>query len=632
VITVINPIGFDPNNACVGNARQIALGLALYVQDYDEKLPTVVEMSSPEAFQIALVGDVPAKTFICPDTGMGYQPNPAIGEEVLADFIDTRSALTFEDAQAHLYNKLKTVAFLDGHIERGGVTQGDPNRLCFQNTKELALGLESYAEDYDEVLPRTNNQTNFESDIFDYTKNDYYFVCPVTKSRYIPNAAISGKLLNSFPMPSSIAVAQDSVPHPDGAMSICYLDGHATNKDYHIKVECKSNIRQLSSALVNYEQDYGETLPPTDTPADFQSSLSAYTNGNNSLFTCPDTQQPYILNSSISGDKIGSLPLNTPVLKDPSVNADGSNYTLNVDGSITTQAFYIPHSISVDSLGNASLFWFNGSKSVPSVRTFDLSPTGLASNIHTYDSPNLMINPALPPFAVAGIKGDQKVYVWGSGDPENSTPLGVVLTTSNGAIASTAQDGPYDGWTPIALANGGYLQSRILMRYYDGTCALNNLAADGTWAGTVPLIPITGEIPTAISEGRDAYTHILFSESNGGARLWTVSNQNKLTWQHSYALTSNQKMIDVTTGPDVITRMLVDDGNGVAEIWQVDSLGNVTKTSMFSEPTGWSPKQVGVDKSGNLMIFWKNNLLSAKISKYTPSGTVIYDQTYNPMP
>jgi hypothetical protein len=170
------------------------------------------------------------------------------------------------------------------------------------------------------------------------------------------------------------------------------------------------------------------------------------------------------------------------------------------------------------------------------------------------------------------------------------------------------------------------------MRYYDGTCALNNLAADGTWAGTVPLIPITGEIPTAISEGRDAYTHILFTESNGGARLWTVSNQNKLTWQHSYALTSNQKMIDVTTGPDVITRMLVDDGNGVAEIWQVDSLGNVTKTSMFSEPTGWSPKQVGVDKSGNLMIFWKNNLLSAKISKYTPSGTVIYDQTYNPMP
>ena len=169
---------------------------------------------------------------------------------------------------------------------------------CLSNVKQLGLGMIQYAQDYDEMLPRTAIQVptgyyGWETLIYPYVKNDQLFVCPsrttirwnsAVPTTYSPcgygffgpNAAaispsLSSRALGNVSSPATCAMVADSHDtgqyvidgtvissvdngrppeprHNDGA-NFCFVDGHGKwlQKTYY------SNWDATSTAVPNAE-------------------------------------------------------------------------------------------------------------------------------------------------------------------------------------------------------------------------------------------------------------------------------------------------------------------------------------------------------------------------------------------
>ena len=236
--------GVDLNKACVSNARKVALGIGMYVQDYDETLPFT---NNTPIFYAQLLPYVKDKSlFSCPETGLLYLPNAAISGLGLAMFAEPYTTETFRDAQPHK-DTLSTVAFLDGHIERGGVTQypdQTPPKGCIINMKHLGLATLLYAQDYDEMLPPMHTAAEFQEVTSFYLRNNLLYLCPETKQPYHPDPQLSYVPLAKILAPNKTKFLWDAERHTDKTFTAAFLDGHVSrNNPFDPLLDVDNNAR-----------------------------------------------------------------------------------------------------------------------------------------------------------------------------------------------------------------------------------------------------------------------------------------------------------------------------------------------------------------------------------------------------
>src|SRR5258708_643646 len=78
-------------DSCRSNLKQYALGILMYVQDYDERYPP---MKQPAQVEHRVMPYIKNKAvFSCPDTGAEYLPNPALNYGNLASIKSPASTL-----------------------------------------------------------------------------------------------------------------------------------------------------------------------------------------------------------------------------------------------------------------------------------------------------------------------------------------------------------------------------------------------------------------------------------------------------------------------------------------------------------------------------------------------------------
>jgi prepilin-type N-terminal cleavage/methylation domain-containing protein/prepilin-type processing-associated H-X9-DG protein len=106
---------------------------------------------------------------------------------------------------------------------------------CLSNMKQVGLGLQMYAQDYDETLPPRNDgvidfadptskqyRPNFLGSLLPYTKNNKIFACPssepsagdqastpISDGSYLGNAVVMGRPLAVVPEPAAIVYLQE---------------------------------------------------------------------------------------------------------------------------------------------------------------------------------------------------------------------------------------------------------------------------------------------------------------------------------------------------------------------------------------------------------------------------------------
>jgi prepilin-type processing-associated H-X9-DG protein len=196
----------------------------------------------------------------------------------------------------------------------------DRNQQCVFNLAQIAHGVQTYAQDYDERLPQPiafSSIANFKSLVGYYvtgknpSSNDSAYRCPANGNAYYTlNAALGGTQLTEFPDPYVVEVARDSKPHPDGYPNIGFLDGHIERNGVDqmpTDVACRENAHSIALALSEYIQDYDEHYPFQTNDDMFRQSLQPYTRSLR-IFFCPDTRQPYNIAQSFRGKTRAEIP------------------------------------------------------------------------------------------------------------------------------------------------------------------------------------------------------------------------------------------------------------------------------------------------------------------------------------
>lgn len=104
----------------VTNLKMIGLGVQMYADDNDDKLP---DLSDPQTMKVALVIYVSKdksqaeRFFVQPRTGQPYQPNTSLSFQKRTGLIAPSTiAVAFEDEPG--IGGTRAVLFVDGHVDR----------------------------------------------------------------------------------------------------------------------------------------------------------------------------------------------------------------------------------------------------------------------------------------------------------------------------------------------------------------------------------------------------------------------------------------------------------------------------------------------------------------------------------
>jgi len=109
------------------------------------------------------------------------------------------------------------------------------------NLKNIALAVQMFMADYDDVMPDMTDMVAVMDELGEYVRNDEMFFQPDTGQAYGINSSLSQKSLAEVADPVSIAVFYEEEPGEDGMRGVAFLDGHAARVGEaeweHIKAE-----------------------------------------------------------------------------------------------------------------------------------------------------------------------------------------------------------------------------------------------------------------------------------------------------------------------------------------------------------------------------------------------------------
>lgn len=107
----------------------------------------------------------------------------------------------------------------------------------------------------------------------------------------------------------------------------------ATASQSDVDQDSLGNLKLLGLAMTQYLQDYDEKLPPMQSAVAAQKALSPYVKIN-SAFQQPQTHEPYLPNTSLSGRSLASFdnPATMVIYYEASPNLDGMRGVVFLDG------------------------------------------------------------------------------------------------------------------------------------------------------------------------------------------------------------------------------------------------------------------------------------------------------------
>ena len=620
--------GFAPNDACVGNARLLIKAVIAYAQDNDTKLPP---MDTVAHFDAALTHYVPsAAVFACPATHLLYTPNPAIGGHSLLEYRTTAGAVVaFQDAQPHADHQ-STVAFLDSHIERGGVEAGDPDKICVDRVKAITLAIVQYAQDNDETFPPMDTTSHVQAVLAPYGVSTRLFTCPATGQPYEFNASLSYVTLGSIISPSTAVLVQDPVAHADGVSTIGYADGHVTHGDasqVYSPNQDVANLRQLGLGILEYTQDSDTKLPPLQNEQRFETVLSPYVR-RPSAFVNPLTGMNYALNAALSYVTVTQVsnPAQTWLIRDQGINPDGTFRTLFVDNHVATRAFFVPSHIAVGADNETRLVWStaDGNAGISRLSTSgaELGRKYLGAGLGTVTG--MATTPSGTTSILFGLRDiSTPSILYGSLNTAS------MLTLNSGYTQTQlVHYGPYDGWAPSAIAVGGNGLARLLWGRYDHTWALWQDTAAGEYASDVRYGPYANVDGAGLAAGSDNALSVYWKRPSGETVLSRLSPAGVSLTSKTLSAFRSRQPVAITVAPDNSTWILFDRGDGGTEAYAFDAQLAVTGRIELNPEAGWTAKDLGVGADGNVRILSNNQHGDGRLRIVTPAGTIVSTHDY----
>jgi prepilin-type processing-associated H-X9-DG protein len=346
---VVHAALVDRNQRCIANAFTVSTALLTYASDYDGRLPRAVAFNNAAQLQTDLSPYTRDTTvFRCPATGNAfYALNQTLGAIVVDSLPQVSVSEAFRDPSAHPDGKF-TVAYLDGHVERGGVEQPYPSGpvtagLCVTRERGILAALNRYADDHGGTYPTEQDDNVLRNVLTPYTNNSRLFECPDSSQSYILGTEFRGLTLSSILDRSPILVVDDPVFHRDDETHrSIYLDGYVERNGPNgidfpniISTSMTRLRRILTTGLNAYIQDHQGNLPTYSNYEEFEAQLMPYVRASRN-FDPPRGPLAFQVNLTLSGKKLSdySNPATVTVIQDLNDYGDGLITVGRLNGSI----------------------------------------------------------------------------------------------------------------------------------------------------------------------------------------------------------------------------------------------------------------------------------------------------------
>ncbi len=608
---------FAPSDLTIGRSHLLFRAFEQYVQDNDDQLPP---MSNAVVFDAALLPYVhDPSTFVSADTGRLFQPNAAISGYPVTQVRSLDTTEVFNDAAP---GQPTIITFMDGHVEQNGIQSGNPVLVSISRAQALSLGVEQYAQDYDETLPPMQTTSIFDTALYPYTRSHLVFTDNLTNQPFVPNPALSGLSLGTVSGdPSTIPVFASAQVATDGYKTVAYLDGHVTHGIVTPPTQSPdsadvSNLHQLTLAILLYAQDHDEYLPFLRSVPALSAALQPYLR-TPARFWDPETGQPYLMNATLSGVSLANIeePAATWVIQDSTPHLDGSINAAEVDGRVTTTYAFIPNTLAVGPDDVTHLVW---AKADGTTAFNTLSATGVVEGAVTHPS----VGGRVAGYAVAPDETQRLLLNLGSGSEV------LEALSSTGSILNTSGDGPYDGWTPGPLAVTSTGLTFLPWDRYDGSYALRVLSASGQPLNTGFFTLSAAWKVSGAAAAPDGTARVLMAQADG-AVVENATAAGQITSRY-VSVNAGFVVVGIAVGPDGLVRLLWATPDNQAELWTLSASGALLRNATLSSASRWAPVGVSIGPDGNARILFRNAIGNARISFVSPTGVTLATLGYAP--
>lgn len=153
--------------------------------------------------------------------------------ELLLTLLSVRNVGSFSDMRP--FNLEKELADSKspslGDTIYGQAAESAKQASAAGDLKQIGLAVLSYAQDYDDHLPRLKDADTTKKAVLPYVKDKAIFTDPANGEPFVPNPRYSAKLLSKIPAPAQAVLFYQKTPDSDGQRWVLYADGHVTKVD-----------------------------------------------------------------------------------------------------------------------------------------------------------------------------------------------------------------------------------------------------------------------------------------------------------------------------------------------------------------------------------------------------------------
>lgn len=172
---------------------------------------------------------------------------------------------------------------------------------------------------------------------------------------------------------------------------------------------------------------------------------------------------------------------------------------------------------------------------------------------------------------------------------------------NSGKSTSVGPYGPFDGWSATAMADGPDDLTRVLWNLPDGSAALWMLGPTGKPA-SYRYGPAAGWMAVDVSVGSDGTTHLLWTNIDGRAHLTSLASSGAVIGGTTYGPYGSWLARSISDGADGLTRLLWSNIDGRTGLSLIDE-GRIIATSRFAPP-GWTAHDVTVGSDNRARILF----------------------------
>jgi hypothetical protein len=192
---------------------------------------------------------------------------------------------------------------------------------------------------------------------------------------------------------------------------------------------------------------------------------------------------------------------------------------------------------------------------------------------------------------------------------------------SGGSIG--ASHGPLSGWYATAVADGPDGLTRLLWNNIDGSAGVWLLGPTGHLASYAynRYGPAFGWTAVDVAVGRDGAAHLLWTNTDGRTAIVSVDASWAVIRSLTFGPYPGWLARSISDGPDGLTRLLWSNTDGRIGLSLIDA-GGIAASYRLTPPAGWAPKDLTVAADNRARILLADGGAGAALWTVDNSGTV----------